>query len=79
MNNVISLNREIMNRPKDLLYISQFEELGYKYGYLYKWSVLAKKQGIECIKPYFESGLKLSLSEVLEFDEKRRVKKYGGN
>lgn len=79
MSNVIQFSREDVNRPADLLYISQFEELGYKYGYLYKWSVLAKKRGIECIKPYFESGLKLSLSEVREFEEKRRVKKYGGD
>lgn len=75
MSNVISFKN---GRPNDLMKISQLvAEHGYKYGYLYKWSVLAKKQGLECIQPYYEGGLKLSLKEVMEFDRKRGLAKYG--
>ena len=74
MNNVISFNR---TKPNDLMKISELvEHHGYKYGYLYKWSVLAKKRGLECIEPYFEGGLKLSLKDVIEFDKKRGLAKW---
>ena len=77
MNNVISFNR---NEPADLMKISELvANHGYKYGYLYKWSVLAKKQGLECIEPYYKGGLKLSLKEVMEFDRKKGMLKYGRN
>jgi len=61
--------------PTDLMSISEFKEkYGYKYGYLYKWSVLERE-----IPFYMVGGLKLSEKDVLAFEERKRIKKYGRN
>lgn len=74
MSNVITLNRE-NERPTDLMTFKQLEEKhGYKYGYLYKWACLEGR-----IKVYPAGKLKLSESEVLEFENQRRFEKYGRN
>jgi hypothetical protein len=72
MENVITLNRE-SEIPDDLM---SFDELrlkhGFKYGYLYKHSCQTGE-----IRIYPRGVLKLSESEVLEFEKNRALKKYG--
>jgi hypothetical protein len=74
MNNVININRE-GEIPDDLM---SFDELrlkhGFKYGYLYKHSCQTGE-----IQIYPRGVLKLSESEVLEFEKNRALKKYGRN
>lgn len=71
MNNVINLNREEV-RPNDLMTFKElYLKYGYKYNYLYKWACLKNQ-----IKIYPVGTLKLSESEVLEFERKRAMK-YG--
>ena len=61
--------------PNDLM---SFDELrlkhGFKYGYLYKHSCQTGE-----IRIYPRGVLKLSESEVLEFEKNRALKKYGRN
>ena len=69
MNNVVSLHqREI---PNDLLTLNEAcRKYGYKYGYLYKYSVLEKE--IAC---YGKRGFRaVSESELLEFMERKNQK-----
>lgn len=74
MSNVINLNRE-NDIPNDLMSIRALcLKHGFKYGYLYKWSCLEDK-----ITVYPRGGIKLSEKDVLEFEQKRGVEKYGRN
>lgn len=81
MQNVISINRDsLKNRPNDLMSIAELcAKYGYKYGYLYKWSVRAKNMGLDHIEPYYKGGLVLSEKDVLNFEERRKKSKYGRN
>lgn len=81
MTNVINFDRSLNNRPDDLMSLIDLcaKYSNYTYSYLYKWSVRAKKEGLKHITPYWEGGLVLSEREVLEFDDKKRKLKYGGN
>lgn len=79
MSNVIQFSRGV-EIPSDLMTLEELcEAYGFKYSFLYKWSVLAHKKGDECITPYNFGRLKLSLSDVINFMKKRGEKKYGGN
>ncbi len=81
MQNVINFDKWTqITIPDDLKPISELcAKYGYKYSYLYKWSVRAKNTGLKYITPYYFGGLKLSEKEVLNFDRIRTIKKYGRN
>lgn len=75
--NVILLKRE--ERPNDLVKlteISKDREIGYHF--LYKYSVRAYKKGQPCIRPYYEGGVKVSLSEMEKFLRDMEIKKWRG-
>lgn len=75
--NVINFKKNTI--PNDLIKINDLaEKYNISYHFLYKWSVLAKKQGIEGITPYYFGALKLSESETLNFLQKRSLKKWQG-
>ena len=64
-----------MIRPTDTMSIMELcKKYGFKYSYLYKWSVL---KGV--IPIYLAGGIKLSEQDVLTFEDSRRNKKYGWN
>ena len=71
MQNVININ----GTPNDLM---TFGELilkhGFKYGYLYKHSCLTGE-----IPVYPRGVLKLSERDVLDYEKRKALKKYGGN
>lgn len=75
MSNVINLIREIKNDPVDLMSFSELKlKHGFKYGYLYKHACITGE-----LKVYPRGTLKLSESEVLEFERIKALKKYGRN
>lgn len=73
MNNVINFLRD--DSPTDLM---SFDELrlkhGFKYGYLYKHSCMTGE-----LKVYPRGVLKLSEKEVLDYVERKALRKYGRN
>ena len=79
MSNVIQFSKGV-EIPSDLMTLDELcNAYGFKYGFLYKWSVLAQRNGEEGITPYNLGRLKLSVSEVINFMKKRGEKKYGRN
>lgn len=70
MNNVVSLHQR-EKTPDDLLTLNEAcRKYGYKYGYLYKYSVLEKE--LTC---YGKRGFRaVSESELLEFMERKNAK-----
>lgn len=78
---VINFDRSLNVLPDDLMSINELcaKYPYYTYSYLYKWSVWAKKLGLDYITPYYTGGLKLSEKDVLDFDKRRTELKYGRN
>lgn len=78
---VINFDRTLNSVPDDLMSLEKLcaKYPYYTYSYLYKWSVRAKKQGLDHIPPYYKAGLKLSEKDVLAFDKRKTERKYGGN
>lgn len=65
--------------PDDLIKVTELcEILKVSYHYLYKWSVLAKKRGLNCIEPHYYGALKVSESQAREFIRKRSEKRWQG-
>ncbi len=77
---VINFDRSLNSFPDDLMTINELcAKYQFKYGYLYKWSVMAKNRGFKHIAPYYFGTLKLSEKEVLEFTRTKPGLKYGGD
>jgi len=72
---MLTLAIDNTSRPSDLMTINELcQKHGFKYGYLYKWSCLLNE-----IKVYSAGKIQLSESEVLQFEDNKRSKKYGRN
>ena len=77
MNNVINFKERICEIPDDLFSLKELsKKLKVSYHYLYKYSVLAQKEGLEHITPYYIGSIKLSESETNNFIKKRMLKKW---
>lgn len=72
MNNVVSFKRKKETIPDDLMTLKEAcSQYGYRYGFLYKWSVLEKE--IPC---YEKRGFRaIRESDLLQFIDER-IKKW---